>query len=320
MLSEVINKTDWEDSNEFLQSWNYGEFLKTVGRNILRIKNDNSEAQCIIKNSKLGIKSAYLPRIELKPDTIEYFKKNNYTFIQVEPTNQSDLSNYNYKYIPNLQTPDTLILDVSKPEAELLEQMHQKTRYNIRLAEKKGVVIKQGKNLDVYWQLHLQTTERDNFASHDKKYIAELLKLDNIYQLNAYKEKKPIAGAILLYHKATLYYFFGASSNEDRNLMAPHLLHWEIIKFTKKLNCKYYDFWGMAQFTDENDKEGECRNGLCWKKDHSFAGVSRFKAGFGGTTKTYPRAVEIILNPYKYRLYKLITLLKTKRIKAGHAK
>ena len=325
MLSEINNKTDWIDTPEFLQSWDYGEFLKSIGRNILRIKDNDLQSQCIVSKTKLGIKSVYLPRVDLRQNSVDkllnYFNNNNYSFIQIEATNTLEIPNkFKYKKIENLQTPDTLILDTTKSEEELLADMHQKTRYNIKLARKKGVEIKYDKNGEVYWNLHLQTIERDNFVSHSKKYIEELLKLNSTYQVSAYNQNNAIAGAILLRHQDTLYYFFGASSNEDRNLMAPYLLHWEIIKLAKKLDCKYYDFWGMAEFTNENDKAGECKHGLCWKKDHPFAGVSNFKAGFGGKPKTYPEAVEIILNPFKYKLYKLIKFIKGKKIKAGHAK
>ena len=196
--------------------------------------------------------------------------------------------------------------------------MHSKTRYNIRLAERKGVTIDNKKDLKLFWDLNMTTTKRNRYQSHPKSYCEKLLKLPNTYQINSYFENKPVACVILFKHGKTLYYFIGASSNEHRNLMAPYLLQWEAIKLGKTLGCEVYDFWGMAPPSKKGSDKESCYHSYCWQADHNLTGVARFKAGFSGKLKSYPDAQEIILNTFKYKLFNIMQKLRKGRAKAGH--
>ncbi|MBI5071795.1 peptidoglycan bridge formation glycyltransferase FemA/FemB family protein [Candidatus Falkowbacteria bacterium] len=183
-------------------------------------------------------------------------------------------------------------MDLTKSEDELLAAMHEKTRYNIRLAEKKNLALKTG-TVDDFWKLMEETTKRDEFRAHPKKYYEKMFEKLADGEKNkmrgelkiVYQGIAPLAAAIIGYFGDTVTYLHGASSYEYRNLMAPYLLHWEIIKEAKKLGYKFYDFWGIDE-----------------KK---WPGVTRFKKGFGGFEINYPGTFDLPINKLWYKIYNL---------------
>lgn len=327
IITEIKDKLKWKQKSEFLQSWEYGDFLISTGREILRLEIGEGESaeqvQCVLNRLSLGISFVYIPRGEISRETLEvllkYFKKQKFTFVRLESLNEVGEIGYTSKAVQNRQPHYTWILDITKDSQQLLTEMHAKTRYNIGLAQKKGVTINHEKNLNLYWDLNTITTQRNEYKSHPKSYIEALLTLDNVFQVNAFFENTPLASAILLKHGSTFIYFFGASSNEYRNLMAPYLLHFKIIEFAKKLGCTEYDFWGIAPPSKQGSGKESCYHEYCWVADHPLTGVARFKAGFGGQLKSYPDAKEIILNPIKYSFFNLIQQIRKQGI-VGHPK
>lgn len=314
-IKQITHKQDYPTTSEFLQSWEYGNFLIHNDRTVKRIGMGESRVQYIVNPLPLGRSFVYLPRTDIAQrdiaELMSYFKKEGHAFVRLEPTHELDIKQ---KTVPvkNRQPHHTWILDVTPDEDTLLASMHSKTRYNIRLADRKGVSINTDKNIDVFWHLNEITTQRNNYKSHPKAYIEKLIAQNNVYQVNAYYNSTAIASAILLKHEDTLIYFFGASSNEYRNLMAPYLMHFEIIKLAKQLGCTYYDFWGIAPPKEKGSGGDSCYHHYCWQADHALTGVSRFKAGFGGTLRSYPQAVEIPLKKIYYILFKL-----AKKIRGG---
>lgn len=324
-VKEITQKESWKPKKEFLQSWEYGDFLILTGRNVVRLEIDNEnnfeQIQCTINNIPLNGSFVYIPRAQISKSILEvllkYFKESGHTFVRLELTNEIGDLQYTKKLTKNRQPHDTWILDISKDIDFVLKKMHEKTRYNIRLAQKKEVHIDHKKDLEIFWNLNIITTQRNNYKSHPKKYIENLLKLDNVYQLNAYFKDVSLASAIILKYNTTLIYFFGASSNEYRNVMAPYLLHLEIIKLAKELGCTTYDFWGIAPPAKEGSGVETCYHAYCWDSSHPLNGVSRFKAGFGGFVQSYPDAYEIVLNPVKYFLFSTIQKIRRQGI-VGH--
>lgn len=327
------NKENWDNwflsqqSNEFLQSWEWGEFQRSAQNESIRLQvvedgNVVDQVQGFVHKLGLGFKYIYLPRIPSSSagrqgykDTriqkvLEYLKKENFAFARVEPLNQ--ITNIKYQIINtnNRQPKDTLILNINKIEDELLSEMHSKTRYNVRLAERRGVEIRQEKNIDIFWKLNEETIRRDEFKSHGKEYYARMFEMKSCYVLTAYFEGNPIASNIFIKFGDTFTYLHGASSNEFRNVMAPYLLQWEGIKLAKQLNCKYYDFWGVAPPVLNDSGKKSCFHHYCWEVNHKWTGVTRFKAGFGGLVKSYPEAIDVILNYWKYKLYRIVKKLK----------
>lgn len=295
---------------EFLQSSEWSEFQASTGKKVVNFVIDNVPVQGFEHSLSFLGKYLYIPRFKTSDlrlkDIIEYVKKSDYIFLRMEPLEEFPISNFQFSVVKNRQPQTTLVLDVNKSEEELLSCMHTKTRYNIRLAEKKGITISQEKNIDNFWNLNLETKERDEFKSHEKKYYEKMLESNLSYQFTAFFEGKPIASNIILIYKNTGTYLHGASSNKYRDLMAPYLLQWEGIKLAKSQGCSYYDFWGVAPQLTEGRGQATCFNNFCWEVNHKWTGVTRFKAGFGGQVKEYPGGCDIILKPFFYKLYKLI--------------
>ena len=148
-----------------------------------------------------------------------------------------------------IQPAQTLMLNLTLSEEELLGQMHQKTRYNIRLATKRGVKIEQGgvKNVLAFYQLLKLTAQRDSFRMHSLKHYQTLLEAspESIQIHLAKKEGKLLAAGIFSFYGRRATYLHGASANEGREHMAPYLLQWEMIKKAKSKACRFYDFYGI---------------------------------------------------------------------------
>ncbi|PJC37263.1 hypothetical protein CO046_01225 [Candidatus Peregrinibacteria bacterium CG_4_9_14_0_2_um_filter_53_11] len=202
-----------------------------------------------------------------------------------------------------LTAGESLILDLTLSEAALLEQMKPKGRYNIRLAQRKGVTVKRYTSVDqlapgefeAFYQVLQQTGSRDGFGIHPASYYEQLLKnlgpSSNAALYLAYDEAGTvIAGIITTYFGSTATYYYGASSPAHRPLMAPYLLQWEAILDAKNRGFHSYDFLGIAPPNSP---------------DHPWAGITDFKKKFGGTEIHYPEAVELVHRPLLYKLYRL---------------
>lgn len=190
---------------------------------------------------------------------------------------------------PRHEQPEaTRIVDLSKDDETILAQMHQKGRYNIKVAQKNGIIIRLSQEIDVYYGLMKQTGERDGFGikplSH---YKAFLERLPGTFLLLAYKEETPVAGLLGCVYGTAGIYYYGASSYEHRALMAPYLLQWEAMQHCKKHGCTSYDLLGVAPGGSG--------------ADHPWAGISGFKEKFGGALVAYPAERQIVLKPLALR-------------------
>lgn len=195
------------------------------------------------------------------------------------------------KNFVDIQPPDTSIIDLTLTEDEILSNMHSKWRYNIRLSEKKGVVIHKytrndvnlSKKIDRFYELTKETNTRDGNSSHAKSYYLDLISRSakNLESNNAEDKESPlitlyiaehegeeIASIMTLFSKDEAIYLYGASSNHKRNLMPNHLLQWTAIKDAKNYGSKCYDFYGMSP-------EGK-------DEKHPMHGLYMFKSNFGG--------------------------------------
>ncbi len=195
----------------------------------------------------------------------------------------------------------TLTLDLHVSLDELLAQMKQKGRYNIKVAEKKGVSVEirdqrseSREYVDAFYDLLKETTGRDGFSGHPKEYYR--LMLENIPDAKLYLAKyedKYIAGVIVVFSKERSIYYYGASSNEYRNVMAPYLLQWQAIQDAKTFGSEKYDFLGISS------KEGD-----------SLAGVTQFKQQFGGSEEACLKVYEYPFRIIPYILVKLMRFVK----------
>lgn len=309
-------------ANHPLQSWEWGEFRKKTGIKVIR--EDNFQ-MTIHKIPKLPWTIGYLPKGNL-PDKklIEKLKKigkeNNCIFIQLEPNFQKipnfKLQISNLGLLPSVHplfTKFTFILDLTRSEEELLKAMHQKTRYNIKVAQKHGVKViedNSDKAFQEYLKLMKETTKRQKFHAHTPKYHKLMwkelgarnqeskIKTKNhasnrltAYLLLAKYKNITLTAWILFVFKDTLYYPYGASSRKYRETMASNLMMWEAIKFGKRLRLKKFDMWG-ALGPNPNPKD-------------AWYGFHRFKQGYGGKLVEFIGSYDLIINPILYQLYKL---------------
>lgn len=201
---------------------------------------------------------------------IELCKKERCLFVQIETLDYKGVQDtcvswYKQKYYKKFIPPYTALIDLNQTEEDILANMKQKGRYNIRLAEKKGVVVEQVEkhkgNIKVFFGLVSETTARDRFSGNTQKYYEVFLEsLENSQLFFAYHEKQVIAAWIFVGEGEVMTYYYGASSNNKRNLMAPYLLQWRAVQYAKKRGFKLYDFLGVAGDNENNSS-------LAWVTD-----------------------------------------------------
>lgn len=198
-------------------------------------------------------------------------------------------------------------LDLEPDEDTLFNNLHQKTRYNVRLAQKKGVEIREncGKDdLPAFYEILKETTERDKFLVRPYGYFSDLwdylLPPGYLKLFMAYYEGKPIAGTLAFLFGDKAWYIYGASSNQSRNVMPNYLLQWTMIKWAKENNCTMYDFRGVPGHVPE---------------DHPLYGLYRFKKGFNGFYTEFVGEYDLVYSPLYYRLWNTIEPLYQKNIR-----
>ncbi|MDD3793203.1 MAG: peptidoglycan bridge formation glycyltransferase FemA/FemB family protein [Candidatus Gracilibacteria bacterium] len=207
-------------------------------------------------------------------------------------------NNYYKKFI----TPYTAIIDLSLGLDDILSLMKPKGRYNIRLAEKKGVIVKEvektKENVEIFYNLMLETTSRDNFNGNSLDYyISFLSSIKESKLFIAYYEEKAISAGIFTFFGEEAIYYYGASTSDAnyRNLMSPYLLQWTAICKAKELDCKIYDFLGVASSGEESSH---------------LRGVTDFKSKFTANIIKVSESYIFINSKFKYSLLQLLRKIK----------
>lgn len=328
MIASITEQSEWKDpqppstKGEFLQSWEYGEFLRTQGRDVKRwhLSETNEYVQAIVYTTAMG-PYVYVPRVHLTKEGLAAFvaamKKEGYMFVRIEPASELELVGYKTKTGQHLQQLHTWVLPLGDDTEQLLAKMHKKTRYNIRVAERKGVSITHEKNLDILLALQQETTNRNGFSGYSQKYCEALLALPGVDQFIAWIDDTPIATIVTLGFGDTLLYFIGSSTHEHKSLMAPYLAQWHVVQYAKQHGYAQYDFWGAAKPLDQDETNATVFHGFSYDQTDPLAGVTRFKAGFGGRAISFPGATDIILKPFAYQLYRWYRALRPVAI-TGH--
>ena len=206
-----------------------------------------------------------------------------------------------------------MIVDLDGPEEEWLKRMKQKTRYNIRLAKKKDVIITQSDDTAAFAQMMEVTGERDGFGVHSKEYYQRAFELfakpnnlskdryTNCAIIQAEFENKPLAALMVFSRGSRAWYMYGASTNEERNRMPAYLIQWEAMRWAAGHGCTEYDLWG-APDADEEELEANFQN-----RSDGLWGVYRFKRGFGARVARAVGAYDRVYNKMIYRLYRSYT-------------
>ena len=239
----------------------------------------------------------------------ELAKKYNAFVLRIEPDIVSDdqefrkvVTDLGYKikddakdFKDEIQPRYVFRLDIKgKTEDEIFKNLHSKTRYNVRLAGRKGVTVKEGTKEDLkdFHRIMIETGKRDGFMIRPLEYFEQMydaLAPEHMKVLMAYYDGKPISGVIPIMYGNKTWYLYGASSNEHRNLMPNYLLQWEMIKIALNRGDDVYDLRGVSGVVD---------------KDHPQYGLYRFKKGFGATFTEFIGEVYYPFKPLRYKLYK----------------
>lgn len=191
-----------------------------------------------------------------------------------------------------------ILLDLTPSEEELLANMHPKTRYNTRYAQKHGITVRQGttlEDLNIFLQFQKSTADRQKFFVHPNHYYKNIW--DVFYPegmvkiLIAELEGKPVSAWMFFVHDEVLYYPYGGWSGEHQKLFPNNLVCWEAIRLGKTLGCKAFDMWGAAKNPED--------------QTDSWYGFTKFKLGFGGTHVEHINSYDLVLNPVMYSTFNL---------------
>jgi len=322
--NEFDNKKYNEIAIHPLQTWEWGDARKKMGTMVVRMGVFDKDIlieiyQMTIHPLALGFKIGYVPRSLFPPqDVLDflsiYGQKNNLIFIKIEPYAEAHfkfkISNLKLIKSPHPLFPDwTQNLDLSQSEEDLLKKMRPKTRYNIRLAQKKGVEVKEMSNkqgFQIFQKLYLDTCRRQKYYGHAKKYhevIWDSLREGIAHILIAFYGDTPLAAYELFKFKDVLYYPYGGTSELHRNLMAANLLMWEAIRLGKKLGATKFDMWGSLP------PKYDQRN--------TWAGFTRFKEGYGTKFTEMVHGLDLVISSPLYSLYNLMHILRSFCLRLG---
>jgi peptidoglycan pentaglycine glycine transferase (the first glycine) len=302
-------------SGMFLHSWQWGEFQKASGKQVYRYAwgvegKWRMVAQLI--ESQLPMMQSYLycargPIFveQLSDEMIaklfeELRTKHNAMFVRFDWPREF-INKRPFEQVPTKSPATTLITDLTQSEEALFAHMHQKTRYNIRLAQKKGVEVQfEGgvEERDVK-RLFEETAKRGQFRLHPWEYYEEMMRSlrshrsdCHVHLAGAYVKEALAAIVIMADFNGTRTYLHGASDYEHRQSMAPYLLHWQLMQRAQEVKMHSYDWWGIAPQGQE--------------KGHPWEGVTRFKKGFGGEVVQYAGTFEYVLSPTWYKIYNFV--------------
>lgn len=278
-----------------LQSWIWGEFMKSLRYDVQHLSGKDYVNLMIAMPLPLGKKNLYSPRgplgdVSASLNEIEKISQTDkdIIFARVEPKTALDLPHA----AKDVQPKHNWVLHLDKTNDELLAGMKPKHRYNLNLSTRKGVVVREGSKADLLgvFKLLLETSGRNRFHIHPQNYyflMFEVLSPKFLKVLVAEHDGKLLAASFLSLFGGTATYLHGASSAKNKEMMAPFALHWEGIKLAKNLGLKKYDFGGVHP--DPN---------------HPWAGITRFKKGFGGFQVDYPGTYDLVFSPLWYNVYK----------------
>ncbi|HVF24489.1 MAG TPA: peptidoglycan bridge formation glycyltransferase FemA/FemB family protein [Anaerolineales bacterium] len=317
----IVSLTDWNQflshhpNAHLLQTGEWGELKSAFGWKPVRLITGNVGVQILFRKLPLGFTVGYIPKSVISDraindpfwDEVDFVsKKHRAIFLKLEPDSWSDShlpeGDGRVRVSPhNIQPPRTIIVDIRNTEEEILAHMKQKTRYNIRLAEKKGVTVRSWNDIVSFHKMMLVTGVRDGFGVHSFEYYKRAYELLHPKQMGeilvAEYDGKPLAALFVARNGNRAYYLYGASTDEERNRMPTYLLQWEAMKWARARGCEEYDLWGVPD-EDETALEANfetCHDGL-W-------GVYRFKRGLGGEIKRAAQAMDRIYNPLLYWAY-----------------
>ena len=314
-----------------IQSWQWGDFRKKMGLSLVRL--GHFEGNKLISAYQLTFHPVpffkytvgYLPKSPMPDEKmVEALKtlgeQKKAAFIKIEPNVINDRQTTSderltklglIKSKQSLFTKYNFLIDLTKSEEQLLAAMHPKTRYNIGIAQKKGVEVYEStedNDFEIYLKLYFETTKRQKYFGHTHTYhklVWETLKTAKMARLLiARYQGKPLVAWMILNFGETQYYPYGGSAKEHKEVMASNLIAWEAIRLGKKNGFKIFDMWGaLAPDAKESDP---------------WYGFHRFKAGYGPIHIAYVGTYDLILRPSLYNTLNIADKLRWIYLRARH--
>ncbi len=318
-----VNRQEWDSffrshlDASFLQSSAWGDVKEEFGWQAVRIINGETGAQILIKRGPFSVSLGYVPKGPLGKMTTEFISelleianKNRLFMVTLEAdcwekVRDKEIDGFESKPGRNIQPRRTILVSLEGSENDLLNRMKQKTRYNIRLAQKKDVCVLESDDIGLFHNLMTATGVRDGFGIHSRDYYQKVF---NSFKpsgdctiLLAKFGDQALGALMVLAHGNTAWYVYGASNDMERNRMPTYLLQWEAMRWAREKGCRTYDLWGIPD-EDETILEEQFE-----KRSDGLWGVYRFKRGFGGMVSRSVQAEDFVINKTLYRIYKLIS-------------
>ncbi len=312
-----------------LQTREWGELKSRFGWSTQPVIHGEAGALLLFRRLPLGFKLAYLPRgpvpaaaetlAALLPHIDRIAREKHAIAMIVEPDVpdgpevRAQLAGMGLSLSGlSIQPPRTVTVDLTGSEAEILGRMKQKTRYNINLAKRHGVQVRDSDDTGAFFNLMSETTTRDGFAAHTPAYYRAAFDLfaarDGVRLLIAEHEGQPLAALMAFAVGRRAWYFYGASGNVAREKMAPYLVQWEAMRWARSRGCTSYDMWGVPD-VDQAALESQFAS-----RSDGLWGVYRFKRGFGGQVARSVGAWQRVYTPSIFAA--MMVMLKLRRIEA----
>jgi peptidoglycan pentaglycine glycine transferase (the first glycine) len=298
-----------------LQTSAWGTFKTAFGWQVERVVVGSAGSQILFRSLPLGFQFAYIPKgpvgsdwAELWPVIDRVCRRRRAVLLKVEPDLLEPVEPSSQEKFPGfhpcgdpIQPQRTILIDLNGSEEDILTRMKPKTRYNIRLAQKKDIQVRAAGNVDTFYQLMQATGQRDQFGVHSLAYfqrVYDLFSAQGMCELLlAEYEGRPLAGLMVFSRGKRAWYFYGASNEEERNRMPAYLLQWEAMLWARARGCSEYDLWGVP------DEEEETLEAHFTERIGGLWSVYRFKRGFGGQLVRSAGAWDRAYLPFVYPLY-----------------
>lgn len=299
-----------------LQCGTWGSLKAEFGWSPLALERSGAGALALVRNFPLGLQLAYIPRGPVGdwvPDLVSSLdnalRDRGVFALVIEPDGalaseerQTLLSRGFRETRQTIQPRRTLVVDLSPDEDEILGRMHQKTRYNIRLAGRKGVTVKPWADVEGFSRMMNTTGARQEFGVHSPEYYRLAYELfhprGECELLVAEFEGTPLASLMVFARGRRAWYFYGASTEIERNRMPTYALQWAAIQWARSRGCLSYDLWGIPD-EDVKTLESQFKH-----RSDGLWGVYRFKRGFGGEVVPGESAWHRVYRPLQYLLYR----------------
>ncbi len=319
-LQLVDDSARWNDAlaalpcRHILQSWEWGQFKGRWGWTPRYFLNEERTAAALVLRrafSPLKLNILYVPKGpvldyadgalvgRVLSDLVAVARRDRALFIKIDPdleqSARSVLLDRGWRFsAEQIQFRNTMLIDLARGEDELLTAMKPKTRYNVRLAQKKGVEIRSGdlNDLALLYQLYAETAQRDGFIIRPIDYYRDawgsFIRAGLAHPLIAVVDRQAVAGLIFFRFADRAWYMYGMSSHLHREKMPNYLLQWEALRRAKAQGCTVYDLWGAPDELNEND---------------SMWGVFKFKEGLGAEFTPHVGAYDFVVSRAGYWLY-----------------